>query len=294
MYARGAMNRRAFLSMAAAGAAQGARGGRPKLAVQTYVWTQEFAASKIPLQEGMPRLFAETRAAGFTRIELMPAFFEPETSSLTAELLKKHGMEVPIVYSGARLHDVTAGSSIERVVKLARASRELGCGLMNVNPDPKPRQELKTEDELKKQARGVEQLRAELKREGMGLALHHHSPEMKDGAREWYHLLRTTKANLCIDVDWAFQGGQEAVTLLKAGGRRVVSLHVRNARQGVWTQSLDEGDYDYGAVRQTLDGLGYSGFLVVELAWNPKTERTRALKDNLERSRVWAEKMFRL
>lgn len=294
MYAGGVMNRRTFFYTLGVGAAYGAPAYRPKLAVQTYVWTQDFAARRITLYDGLPQLFSETRGAGFERIELMPAFFTADTRQRTEGLLRQLGFELPIVYSGARLYDDAADASIVKVLDLAAIVKPLGCGIINVNPDPKPDQALKSDEELRKQAQEVEKLRLALEAQGMKLMLHHHSPEMKNGAREWFHLLRNTKAGICLDVDWVHQGGQDPRRLLEVAGKRVMSLHIRNARKGVWTQSLDEGDYDYSSLLARLRHTRYDGYLVVELAWNPETRKTRTLKDNLERSRVWAEKTFHI
>jgi inosose dehydratase len=264
----------------------------PKIAVQCYVWTQDLAARGISLADGLPQLFSETASAGYKRIELMASFFTAATRPRTEALLKEHGFQLPIVYSGARLYDNAATVSAARVVELAAIVKPLGCRIINVNPDPKPDQAAKSEAELNIQARNVEILRGQLRDQGVRLILHHHSPEMKDAAREWHHLLHNTEAGLCIDVDWVFQGGQDPLALLKAAGDRLASLHLRNASGGIWTQSLAEGDYDYQPLREHLKQIGFDGYLVVELAWNPKTVKTRTLRENLQHSRQWAEETF--
>ena len=264
----------------------------PKIAVQCYVWTQEFAAGGISLVDGMTQLFSETASAGYKRIELMSSFFTADTRLHTEQMLKEHRFELPIVYSGARLYDDAAAVSTARVVELAAVVKPLGCRIINVNPDPKADQAAKTDAELNLQARNVEILRGQLQDQGVRLILHHHSPEMKNGAREWHHLLHNTRAGLCVDVDWASQGGQDPLALLKAAGDRTASLHLRNASGGIWTQSLAEGDYDYQPIREHLKRIGFAGYLVVELAWNPKTVKTRSLRENLQRSRQWAEETF--
>jgi inosose dehydratase len=288
------MKRRAFLLSLPAAAAASAASYAPKLSVQTYVWTQEFSERNITLLDGLDQLFGDTKAAGYRRIELMPAFFTKEARPRTEALLRQTGLELPIVYSGARLYDESAVSAIATVIALADIVKPLGCRILNVNPDPKPGQASKTDAELVTQAAAVERLRTELEKREMRLILHHHSPEMQDEGREWNHLLQNTKAGICLDIDWIHQGGQDPLKLMAAAGNRLASLHIRNATNGIGTQSLDEGGYDYAAVRDQLKRMGFDGYLVVELAWNPKTARTRTLKQNLERSRVWAETTFGL
>jgi inosose dehydratase len=118
---------------------------------------------------------------------------------------------------------------------------------------------------------------------------------MRENAREWYYNLAHTDPKLvsiCLDVDWLKRGGQDPMTLLKASGSRLASLHLRNAQKGVWTESLGDGDVDYTQVAAHLKQTGYAGYLVVELAYEKATELTRSLEEDLRLSRVYAEKTF--
>ena len=49
---------------------------------------------------------------------------------------------------------------------------------------------------------------------------------------------------------------------------------------------------DYNAVAAELKKLHYKGWLTVELAWDPQTQRTRSLVEDLKRSRVYTERVF--
>ncbi len=288
------MQRRSFLFSLAAAAAQGAGPYRPKVAVQCYVWTQDFRAKNETIAQGMPRMFADCRAAGFSRIELMSLFFTPDTRAQTEDLLHRHRFELPIVYSGGRLHDDGSTEAIGKILELADIVQPLGCRILNVNPDPKPAAAPKNDAELEMEAQSIERLRQELQKRKLRLVLHNHAPEMKENAREFRYLLSHAKAGVCMDVDWVYQGGQNVLELMKEAGARIGSLHVRNARSGIWTESTDDGEYDYQAVFHQLKAAGFDGYLVVELAWNPKTTQTRSLKENLERSRLWVEKTFQV
>ena len=129
----------------------------------------------------------------------------------------------------------------------------------------------------------------------MRLLVHHHNPEMMENAREWRYLLTHTEpkyTGLCMDVDWIFQGGQQAMALLTEAGSRIEDMHLRNASGGVWTESVGEGDYDYNAIAGLMKRLNYRGYLTVELAHHPKTKITRSLEENLRLSREFVEKTF--
>jgi len=162
---------------------------------------------------------------------------------------------------------------------------------LNPNPLPEP----KTDAQLAIQAQGLNQVGAQLKQLGLRLTIHQHAPEMRDNAREWRHGLRHTDPGLvwfCVDVDWIKRGGQDPMTLLREAGRRIATLHVRSARDGVWLEELGDGDVDYREVAAYLKETGYQGYLLVELAYEKGTTVTRSLVEDLTRSRMYAERIF--
>jgi len=289
--------RRRFMSALAATGLAGAKPRyQPKVAAQAYVWTQVFYEQKKPLIEGLPEVYESTRKAGYKRIEVVSDFLMGEALPRTKELIRKHGLEIPIVYHGGPLHEEAAAEkTIAATLNVAEAAKSIGASIIETNPNPKPKREAKTDAELALQARFVSQLADALAKRGQHLILHHHDPEMANNAREWRHLLHNTdpkKVGLCIDFDWVLQGGQEVFPLLKEAGSRVASFHLRNARNRVWTQSLDEGDYDYPALARFLQDGGFTGYLVVELAYRRDTKLTRSVAENLRLSREYVEKTF--
>lgn len=291
------MTRRELFA-ATAGAAAAAAKPRyaPKLGVQTYVWTQHFNAQKKPLAEGIEEIFSTSRKVGYRRLELVSQFVRPDLFDRTAQLLKKYSLELPIVYNGGPLHDAAlAGKTMADMLEVAAAARRLGAKFLNTNPNPKPGRVRKTDQELEVQAAFVNKLGAALREQGLRLILHHHDPEMRENAREFRHLLDNTDpklAGLCIDIDWVIRGGQQLMPILELAGARVDSFHLRNARNGVWAESLADGDYDYPAVRRHLERIGFSGYLIVELAVEKATKVTRTLEENLRLSREYAVKVL--
>jgi sugar phosphate isomerase/epimerase len=127
------------------------------------------------------------------------------------------------------------------------------------------------------------------------MVVHQHAPELREEAREWRSELRNTNPDLvsfCVDVDWLKRGGQDPMALLKEAGKRIASLHLRSARNGVWMEELGDGDIDYRQVAAYMKEIGYQGYLVVELAYEKQTNPTRNLEENMRRSRLYAEKVF--
>ena len=269
---------------------------RPVLAAQFYVWTQHFQSREMTLAEGVEEALAATRRAGFKRVELMSSFFQGAVREKTLVALKQHGLEVPIVYNGGPMHQpALAEKSIADTLQLAGTVKSAGARIINFNPSPKPKRERKSDQELDTQARYVNQLAAELDQRGLRLHLHHHDPEMAENAREWRHLLASTNPKLvsiCLHVHWVYRGQQDPRKLLEESGARLACLHLRNSKQGVWTEALEDGDLDYSKVAGYLKRSRFAGFLVVELAYEKSTAITRPLEEDLRLSRLYAEKVF--
>jgi inosose dehydratase len=275
-----------------------AGGYAPKLSVEGYIWIQHFAATKVTIAEGEDEALRETHQAGYPRIELSAEFFARDVRRQTADLLAKYQLSPESVYAGTTMHEPRAAlMSIRSVMELAAFLKPLGTRVIITNPSPLPHEGRKSDHELKIQAHYVNQLGAALRRQGIRLLLHHHTPELRENAREWWYELQHTDPKLagcCVDVHWAYRGGQQVMPFLQRVGARVESLHLRNSQQGVWMEDFGPGDVDYAPVAEYLHQINYQGFLVVELAYEKETAMTRGLEEDLERSRVYTEKVFGL
>jgi sugar phosphate isomerase/epimerase len=292
--------RRQFLSglTALAFTPPGLRGAvyHPTLASQTYIWILEMQARNKPLSEALEEIFATTRRAGFHQVELMSEFVKPEIRDRTFALVKKHRLDPVIIYAGGPLHDRrTAGQTTERVLELARMNHPAGVRAINFNPDPKNGGQRKSDEELAVQAELLNELGEELQRLGTNLFLHHHLPEMRENAREWRYDLAHTHPRLvefCIDLDWAFRGGQDPLTLIRAAEGRLGSIHIRNSRKGVFMETVDEGDIDMAPIAAFLRQMQFTGYLVVELARGNNTKLTHPLFDDLKHAHFYTQKVF--
>lgn len=282
--------------LSAVAALAGQSGYMPILTTQIYVWTQQFETRKKSLAEGLEEALPAIRRTGYARVELTADFLRPDLRARTLELLKKHELAMPTMYSGSTLHEEDeAEKSIAEILELAEALEPAGLRALTTNPSPKPRQARKSEEELSLQARSLNRLGEELKKRGVQLLVHHHTPELIDDAHEWRHQLKHTDPELvscCVDVHWAFRGGEDPLAFLRETGNRLASVHLRNSRGGVWMEEFGDGDIDYGKVADYLKEIQYNQYLVVELAYEKGTEITRSLEENLRRSRLYTEKLF--
>jgi len=258
------------------------------VAVQLYIFGKPARRVADPLDE----VLATAKRAGYENVQAWLDYFSsPESAKRLTAMLAKHNLAMPAAYTGGRMHvQADADKAIAGIIGKAKLGAKHGLKIVVVNPDPLKRE--KTDPELDVQAANLDRLGASLREIGLRLAIHQHSPEMRSGAREWYHILKNTDAKnvfFCLDLHWVLRGGQDPYKLLADAGRpkRVIDLHLRNSRDGVWCEELGDGDIDHRRVKRVLDEIGYEGMYTVELAHERKTTITRSLSENITRSRQY-------
>ncbi len=294
------MRRREFLMAAAAPIlSSGDAVPKSELSVEGYIFQQYAQSLKKPLADVIPEVLPMARAAGFNNIELNQAFFQPDdVRDRTLALIKAQGLHMPSVYVSGLLHEkVAADQTIARALEIGRLCAPFGCkGIVN-NPDPKPKDERKTDAELAVEADSLNRMGRALSQAGFALRVHHHTPQLENNAREWRYILHNTDpqiVHICVDVDWAYQGGFEPLAFLEEVGDRLQELHLRSAKNKLWLEVLEDSDIDYYKIADYLKQRGLRPLIVVELAYRPATTITRPLAEDLRVSRLYAEKVFGL
>jgi inosose dehydratase len=290
------MTRRELLAAGMAASLCSAAASESRLAVEGYIFQQYAQSRKQPLEAVTGEVLPMARAAGFRNIELNPAFFAPETRPQVLSLLESEGLRMPSVYVGGAMHEKAAADrTIATALEIGGVCRRFGCKAIVNNPDPKPGNISKTDAELEVQAAALNRMGRRLAQHGFDLRVHHHTPQLAENAREWRHILRHTDpevVHICVDVDWAYEGGFEPVPFLRETGKRLREIHVRSARNKIWLEDLEDSDIDYRQVAGYLKTEGLAPLIVVELAYRPQTQVTRPLEEDLRLSRLYAERIF--
>jgi inosose dehydratase len=281
-------SRRRFLKSAAAAAATAplvaARSGDPgHVATNQYPWLTFYQRDGRDLPGELDAALGEVAAAGLQGWE--PLVESPGDVDLLAPLLAKHGLEVRSAYVNSVLHDeAKAEASIASVLEVARKLQPLGTRIVVTNPTPMAWGGAadKSDAQLRFQAGTLDALGARLRGMGIALAYHNHDAELRQGAREFHHMLSATDAEnvkFCLDAHWIFRGcGGSQVALFDVARRyapRIVELHLRQSAGGPWTEAFAlEGDIDYARLFATLGELGVRPHYVLEQAvetGSPKT-----------------------
>lgn len=261
---------------------------------QLYVWTQVLGRESKPLEGHLDR-FREVRAAGYPALEGFLSFFDmPERARLVRAELAEYDLKMPSVYTGGNLYDPEkAPGTVEAILSRARGAAATGVVGLTMNPDVI--RERKTDEQLKVQAEWLNRLGEKLRAEGIGLWIHNHDPEMKDEGREVRSNLDRTDpryVRFCADTHWIWRGGGDPYAYLEKYGDRLGNLHLRNSRQGVWSEELGDGDLDHRRIAAILKAKRFSGPLIVELAIENGTPQTRPLVESQRISRQYLKEVF--
>jgi len=266
----------------------------PLVGSQLYGWGQYQDRAGRKLSEHLDEVLSALRDAGYDYAEGNLDVAKPADNAKFAERLKKKGLKPVSLYTGGAFHVLgKASETAERIAVAAKEAAKAGFGIINCNPDPIGRD--KTDAELVIQAEALSELGEELAKLGVKLGLHHHTPELRNGAKEFHSNFRRCPAptvGFCYDVDWVFRGGVAPADCLARYGDRIVSWHLRQSRGQVWWEDLDTGDIDYAEVARFAVGHKLPRFYTVELALEAGTKITRDAVQNHARSREFVRRVF--
>ena len=301
------MNRRSFLQAATALAATvstpsfAADAAKPVpkpvpplVGSQLYGWGQYYQRDGKDLNARLGEVFKALKDCGYDYAEGNLDITTPANNGKFADRLRKHGLKPVSLYTGGPMHVLgKASETAERIARAAKEASKAGFGILNVNPDPIGRP--KTEKELAIQADALTELGEELAQLGMKLGIHHHTPELADGAKEFHwnfqHCPRQT-VGFCYDVHWVYRGGIAPADCLAQYGDRIVSWHLRQSRDKIWWEDLDSGDLDYPAIARFAQSHQLPAFYTVELALESGTRITRGVVENHRLSREFVRRVM--
>ncbi len=302
-------SRREFLrdAVLATGLAAGMSGvtraetGRLHVACNQYPWTVFYGREGKDFNALLDAGLGEVAASGIDGFE--PGVGGLQQIEQMVPLLKKHGLEMRSLYVNSTLHEADqAGKSIDDVLAAASKAKEsLGTRIIVTNPSPIQwgGPEDKSDAQLRTQAQAMNKLGERLKRMGLTLAYHNHDIELRNAAREFHHMMVGTdpeNVTLCLDAHWVYRGaGNSQVALfdvVELYGRRITELHLRQSKDGVWTEVFGPGDIDYKRLAGDLLRIGVKPLLVLEQAVEAGSPNTMTPVEAFKRSTQYVRQVF--
>ena len=279
-----------------------AQAGKPKskIACQQYPWFTFFDREGKDWGNDLGYSMQQVVAAGFEGFE--PSFGSAEEISTLTPHLQQKQVQTYSLYVNSLLHDPAQWeASASEALKIALAAKPLGVKIVVTNPSPIRwgGDENKTDEQLRLQARALNELGAKLRQNGLMLAYHNHDAEMRNSAREFHHMMLGTEpenVRLCLDAHWIYRGsGNSQVALfdlVKLYLDRIEELHLRQSQNGVWTEAFGPGDIDYERLATMLRSKRKRPHLVLEQAVENGTPETMDAVEAHRQSLAYAEKIF--
>ena len=228
--------------------------------------------------------FTQTKIPGFE-----PSIRDAAHLEELIPFLEKYQIKLPSVFVGSQMHEEDlAKKSMEVILEIAKKAKELGTKIIVTNPNPIQwgSGQLKNDKQLLCQSAYLEKMGKSLKGMGIKLAYHTHDVELQAGAREFHHVLQNTSPenlSFCMDVHWIYRGsGNSQVAVfdtLKMYGDRIVSFHLRQSQNGIWTETFQpQGDIDFVRFAEEVKKMGINAHLVIEQCLEEKTvQRTNVV-----------------
>jgi len=292
------MNRRQFITTAtmatSAFAVQGLAAQAPHIASNVYPWMTFARRNDRNWTEQGPEGIGAVASTGVHGFE--PIGDSPDQIRKLAASLEDNGLEMRSLYVNSKLHEAKeAEASIDLVLAIASEASKAGAKIVVTNPSPirwgGP--ENKNDLQLHTQATALDHLGARLRERGMILAYHNHDAELREGAREFHHMLTATdpaNVKLCLDAHWVYRGcGNSQIALFDAVEHyheRIVELHLRQSERGIWTEVFKmDGDIDYRRLFDQLESWSISPHLVLEQAIENETPDSMTAVEAHVRSR---------
>jgi inosose dehydratase len=274
--------------------------GKLHVACNQYPWAVFYGREGKDFGASLDAALAEVAASGIDG-------FEPGVGGLKqieriVPLLKKHGLEMRSLYVNSVLHEPDrADKSIAEVVSAAAGAKAAGTRIIVTNPSPIAwgGAQNKNDQQLRTQARAMDQLGAKLREMDLILAYHNHDIELREAAREFHHMMVGTDpecVTLCLDAHWVYRGaGNSQVALfdvVKLYGNRITELHLRQSKDGVWTETFGPGDIDYPRLADELLKIGVRPLIVLEQAVEAKSPNTMTALEAFKESTAYTRRVF--
>ena len=270
------------------------------ISCNAYTWNTFYGREKKQWMADPDASLTDYVSAGLTAYE--PSFNNADEIKKLGPYLTKYKLAMPSLYVNSSLHEADeARKSIDSVLAIADAAKPLGSRIIVTNPNPIKwgTDDDKTDEQLTEQARNLDRLGAELRKRGITLAYHTHAPEHRQAAREFHHMLLATdpkNVSLCLDAHWVYRGsGNSQVALfdvVKLYGKRIVEVHIRQSKNGIWQETFGEGDIDYRRLATELKTLGIRPNLVLEQCLEKGSPNTMGPAEAHKQDLVYANAVF--
>jgi inosose dehydratase len=268
-----------------------------RIGINPITWTND----DVPELGGdtpLETCLAETSLAGYAGTELGGKF--PRNAAVLGPILDRHGLALVSGWYDGRCAEREVAEEWEAILPHLALLKAMGCahvvyadtsrGRHGAIWGPISERPRLTAEEWPAYGRRLTALAERMAGFGVGMAFHHHMGTIVESDAEVGLLMRHTgeAVGLLYDTGHSAFAGGDPLALLEAHVGRVVHVHCKDVRPAVLAKARAEDASFMGAVMEgiftvpgdgaiaypdilaVLNGVGYSGWLVVEAEQDPK------------------------
>jgi len=246
-------------------------------------------SARVNVKECLDLALHDVRVAGFSGVEMGRYLFsESGDGERAGRLLSKHGLRLAASYYSARMWaEGERAQIVAHVRQLTEAVATLSGGYL-VLSYPRKKEGPKTGREYEAQAETLREIGEICAERGVSATFHCYDFHLAEGERELREVLARIPSELlklAPDLGWVQRAGVQPQEFIRRHGSRMNYVHLRDSKGGSWTEALGEGEADYASLAGALEHVGFDGWLVLELLFEPGFRETRPIGESLHRSR---------
>ncbi len=243
---------------------------------QARPWLQTLGQEKFARQ--LPEVMKEIAEIGFggfeTALVCLP-LHDPAGFATWRE--GADGIELAAAHTGGAWWEPDKAASVPHLLEQVAKLPELGCHRLMVSIG---------RGVTAIDAQALEKMTATLwtlatgsAQYGVEVAIHNHDHELADDARVLRAIVEGASGadiRLGADLGWVAYAGWNPAAFIRTFGEFLTYLHVRDIDAGNRFVEVGRGSLDWSGIVASLDGIGYTGWLVAESefteAWNGLTD----------------------
>ena len=215
----------------------------------------------------LDRVFGIIAGAGWEGVEIHNAPLDwLGTPRHLRSLLGKHGLELACLYGTGG--EGSAQQVLERQKRRIEYGAEVGCAVYCFGGNRRVSRRLPTDDEFKRLAEKAEALIDHATPLAITVAYHAHPGATVESEEDHDRLLAfTERLQVCIDVSVAALMQEDPVAQLHKYSHRLGYVHMKDLKRDTFC-AMGQGTVglDFGAIREALNDIGYTGWVVGELS----------------------------
>jgi inosose dehydratase len=266
-----------------------------RIGINPLTWTNDDLPA-LGEENSLEKCLAEAKQAGYEGVELGRKF--PRDPAVLGPILRDFKIDLVSGWYSGRLLERSVQDEIQAMQPHLTLLKSLGSTAMvfcevsrcvhGERKVPLSKRPKLAEQEWRQFGERLDQVADYLRKQGVGMAYHHHMGTVIQSEDEVDRMMDSTKhVGLLLDTGHLTFAGGDPLRALKRHAKRIVHVHCKDIRKDKLAQArrqdmsfLDavlgdvfavpgDGSMDFSPILQALAERGYKGWLVVEADQDP-------------------------